>query len=112
MPEQLPENLFDVVVRVTFDVDASEVEDWEGRHREWDVYGVSTLENVSTVSMEMVVEVPASTPEEAVQEAIHVASDEEQYPLGTNIAVENAKYWVDESLEDSVKHSKESPDEA
>ena len=24
MPEQLPENLFDVVVRVTFDVDASE----------------------------------------------------------------------------------------
>ena len=102
---------FDVLVRVTFDVDSFEFEFCEGRHNKWEIYDTSTQDDVTTVSMDMLITVSASTAEQAVEQAVSGASDEEAYPLGANITVDNTRYWVDTALSDSVNLSEKSADE-
>lgn len=105
------ESFFDIVVRVTFNVDSLEFDDWEGRSEKWNVYDSSTQDGITTVSMDLVVKVSALTAEHAVESAIADASDEEVYPLGKNITVDNANYWVDTTMSDSVSLSETTTDE-
>jgi len=95
------ESQFDVVVRVTFTLPTSEVEDWEGRCPKWEISDCSNQDGTSTARMDRVCRIGAYTREQASKRALDYV-EVDGPSLGTNITAENIQYWVDSDNDDDI----------